>query len=99
MPLYWNEGISIFVKENPQSALFIVWANNRNIAAKRICLICCFENQIVEYIVQNGMMKDMMVLQGAPFTDRGSVIDVFADLSVWTGIRAVIENINANGAA
>ena len=36
-----------------------------------------FVNQIVEYIVQNGMMKDLSVLQEAPFTDQGSVVDIF----------------------
>ena len=29
-----------------------------------------FVNQIVEYIVRNGMMKDFSVLQEPPFTDR-----------------------------
>ena len=53
-------------------------------------------NQIVEYIVRNGMMKDLSVLQEPPFTDQGSVVEVFTDLSVWLGIRAVIEGINAN---
>lgn len=28
-----------------------------------------FVNQIVEFIVHNGMMKDLSVLQEAPFTD------------------------------
>ena len=55
-----------------------------------------FVNQIVEYIVHNGMMRDLSVLQESPFTDQGSVVDVFTDLSVWAGIRKVIENINAN---
>jgi type I restriction enzyme R subunit len=50
----------------------------------------------VEYIVQNGMMKDLSVLQTAPFTDQGSVAEVFADLSVWLGIQSVIRKINAN---
>ena len=44
-----------------------------------------FVNQIVEYIVQNGMMKDLSVLQEAPFTDQGSVVDIFTDLNVWIG--------------
>ena len=35
-----------------------------------------------EYIVHNGMS----VLQEAPFTDRGSIVDVFTDISVWLGI-------------
>ena len=55
-----------------------------------------FVNQIVEYIVHNGLMKDFSVLQGPPFTDQGSVVEVFTDLSVWLGIKAVIDRINAN---
>lgn len=55
-----------------------------------------FVNQIVEYIVQNGMLRDMKVLQETPFTDHGSIVEVFDDLSVWTGIRKVIDGINAN---
>ena len=58
-----------------------------------------FVNQIVEYIVQNGMMKDFSVLQTAPFTDQGSVAEVFTDMSVWLGIQAVIQKINANALA
>ena len=55
-----------------------------------------FVNQIVEYIVQNGMMKDLSVLQEPPFTDHGSVVEVFTDLSIWLGIRAIIDKINSN---
>jgi len=58
-----------------------------------------FVNQIVEYIVHNGMMKDLSVLQETPFTDRGSITDIFTDLNVWMGIKKVIDNINANAAA
>ncbi len=58
-----------------------------------------FVNQIVEYIVHNGMMKDFSVLQEPPFTDQGSVVDIFTDVSVWMGIQSVIESINANAIA
>ena len=58
-----------------------------------------FVNQIVEYIVHNGMMKDLSVLQDSPFTDQGSIVEVFTDLSVWAGIRKVIERVNANATA
>ena len=44
-------------------------------------------------------MKDMSVLRESPFTDKGSVIDVFTDLSVWKAIQKVIESINANAVA
>ena len=58
-----------------------------------------FVNQIVEYIVQNGMLKDLSVLQGPPFTDQGSIVEIFGDMTLWLGIRAVIDQINANAAA
>ena len=58
-----------------------------------------FVNQIVEYIVHNGMMTDLSVLQEAPFTDQGSVVDIYTDLTVWSAIRKVIEKINANAVA
>ena len=58
-----------------------------------------FVNQIVEYIVHNGMMKDLSVLQETPFTDQGSIVEVFTDLTVWLGIRKVIEQVNANALA
>ena len=40
----------------------------------------------------------MSVLQEAPFTDRGSIVDVFTDISVWLGIKNIIDRINANAA-
>ena len=58
-----------------------------------------FVNQIVEYIVRNGMMKDLSVLQESPFTDQGSVVEIFTDLTVWMGIRKVIDTINSNAVA
>ena len=56
-------------------------------------------NQIIEFIVHNGMMKDLSVLQETPFTDQGSIVEVFTDPSVWMGIRRVIEKVNANALA
>ena len=58
-----------------------------------------FVNQIVEYIVQNGLMKDLSVLRDAPFTDNGTIVEVFADMSLWFGIKSVIDRINANAIA
>lgn len=58
-----------------------------------------FVNQIVEFIVHNGVMKDLSVLQEPPFTDQGSIVEVFTDLSVWMGIRKTIEQVNANALA
>lgn len=58
-----------------------------------------FLNQIVEYIVHNGLMKDFSVLREAPFTDQGSIVEIFPDMSLWMGIKNVIDTINANAAA
>jgi len=55
-----------------------------------------FVNQIVEYVVHNGIMKDLSVMQESPFTDRGSIVEIFTDIAVWEGIRTIINTINAN---
>ena len=74
---------------------FSEYLNSVNLDASQIY----FVNQIIEYIVRNGVMKDMSVLQEPPFTDRGSIVEVFTDIKVWLGIRKIIEQINANAAA
>lgn len=75
-------------------AAFADYLNNVNLDASQIY----FVNQIIEYIVRNGVMKDMSVLQEPPFTDRGSIVEVFTDMSIWIGIRNIIEQININAA-
>ena len=77
---------------NAAKSAFSNYLNDVNLDSRQIY----FVNQIVEYIVHNGLMKDLSVLQESPFTDKGSVVEIFTDLSVWAGIRKVIENINAN---
>ncbi len=77
---------------NAAKTAFSEYLDNVNLDARQIY----FVNQIVEYIVHNGIMKDLSVLQDSPFTDKGSVVEVFTDLSVWKGIRKTIEQINAN---
>lgn len=74
---------------------FAEYLSDVNLDARQIY----FVNQIVEYIVHNGVMKDMSVLQEPPFTDRGSIAEIFTDMSLWFGIRSVINRINANAAA
>ncbi len=80
---------------NAAKEAFSEYLSDTNMDSRQIY----FVNQIVEYIVHNGMMKDLSVLQESPFIDRGSVVEIFTDLSVWMGIRQVIERINANAAA
>lgn len=74
---------------------FAKYLDDTNLDSRQIY----FVNQIVEYVVRNGMMKDLSVLRESPFTDKGSVAEIFADLSVWNGIRGVIDQINGNAAA
>ena len=80
---------------NAAKAAFSKFLDNVNLDSRQIY----FVNQIVEYIVQNGVMKDLSVLQGPPFTDKGSIVEVFSDMSVWLGIRNVIEVVNSNASA
>ena len=42
---------------------------------------------------------NQIVLQESPFTDQGSVVEIFTDISVWLGIKKVIDTINANAVA
>ena len=80
---------------NAAKEAFSQYLNDTNLDSRQIY----FVNQIVEYIVHNGMMRDLSVLQEPPFTDQGSIVEVFTDLSLWAGIKGVIDQINANAAA
>ena len=80
---------------NAAKEAFSEYLTNTSLDSRQIY----FVNQIVEYIVHNGMLKDFTVLQESPFTDRGSVAEIFTDLTVWMGIKRVIDTINANAAA
>jgi type I restriction enzyme R subunit len=98
---YGAKPLGEFVREivgldmNAAKTAFAEFLNDANLDSRQIY----FVNQIVEYIVHNGMMKDLSVLQETPFTDQGSIVEVFTDLTVWTGIRRVIEQVNANALA
>lgn len=95
---YGDKPLGEFVREivgldmNAAKEAFSDYLNEANLDSRQIY----FVNQIVEYIVHNGLLKDFSVLQESPFTDQGSVVDIFTDLNVWMGIRKVIEGINAN---
>ena len=98
---YGEKPLGEFVREivgldmNAAKTAFAEYLDETHLDSRQIY----FVNQIVEYIVHNGMMKDLSVLQEAPFTDQGSIVEVFTDLSVWMGIRRVIEQVNANALA
>lgn len=95
---YGQKPLGEFVREivgldmDAAKKAFSKYLDDTNLDSRQIY----FVNQIVEYIVHNGVMKDMSVLQEPPFTDYGSIVDVFTDVSVWLGIRSIINEINAN---
>ena len=95
---YGSKPLGEFVREivgldmNAAKEAFAEFLNDTSLDSNQIY----FVNQIVEYIVHNGLMKDMSVLQDAPFTDHGSIVEIFTDLSLWLGIKKVIDRINAN---
>ena len=80
---------------NAAKEAFSEYLTNTSLDSRQIY----FVNQIVEYIVHNGMLKDFSVLQESPFTDQGSIVEIFTDLNVWMGIKKVIDTINDNAAA
>uniref|UniRef100_UPI0025D76823 type I restriction-modification enzyme R subunit C-terminal domain-containing protein n=1 Tax=Thomasclavelia sp. TaxID=3025757 RepID=UPI0025D76823 len=78
---------------NAAKKAFAKYLDERNLNSNQIY----FVNQVVEFIVRNGVMKDFSVLQESPFVDKGSIVDLFGDdLQIWNGIRNVISNINQN---
>jgi type I restriction enzyme R subunit len=98
---YGSKPLGEFVREivgldmNAAKEAFAEFLNDTSLDSNQIY----FVNQIVEYIVHNGLMKDLSVLQDAPFTDNGSIVEVFTDLTLWFGIKKIIDQINANAVA
>ena len=98
---YGQKPLGEFVREivgmdmNAAKEAFSDYLNNTSLDSKQIY----FVNQIIEYIVHNGVMKDLSVLQEPPFTDNGSIVEIFTDISLWVGVRRIIDKINANAAA
>ena len=98
---FGSKPLGEFVREivgldmNAAKEAFSEYLTNTNLDSRQIY----FVNQIVEYIVHNGMLRDFSILQESPFTDQGSVVDIFTDLTVWFGIKKVIDTINDNAAA
>ena len=80
---------------NSAKEAFAKYLNDVNLDDRQIY----FVNQIINYIVQNGMMKNFAVMQEAPFTDKGDVGDIFTDTVVWIDIMKIIKSINANALA
>ena len=95
---FGSKPLGLFVREitgmdmNAAKQAFSKYIDESKLDSRQIYFI----NQIIEYVVQNGAITDMRVLTQSPFTDRGSIPEIFQDLSVWNGIRSVIDDINEN---
>ena len=78
---------------NAAKAAFSEYLTNTSLDSRQIY----FVNQIIEYIVRNGMLKDPEVLKHTPFTDKGTILELFGnDLNMLNGIQNVIKRINSN---
>jgi type I restriction enzyme R subunit len=98
---YGTKPLGEFVREitgldmNAAKEAFAQYLDETHLDSRQIY----FVNQIVEYIVHNGLLKDFSIFQETPFTDRGSVVELFRDdMDTWNGIRKTIETINTNAA-
>ncbi|MGU9947291.1 DEAD/DEAH box helicase family protein [Lactobacillus delbrueckii subsp. bulgaricus] len=96
---YGDKPIGEFIRSivgldmNAAKEAFSKYLNDATLNTKQIY----FLNKVIEYIVQNGMMKDLRVLTESPFTDMGSITVLFGDnLELWAGIRQTIQQINDN---
>ena len=95
---FGSQPLGLFVRRitgldmNAAKKAFSKYLNESNLDGRQIY----FVNQIVEYVVQNGVIEDLRVLTESPFTDRGTIPELFQDMAVWSGIRSVIDDINEN---
>jgi type I restriction enzyme R subunit len=56
-----------------------------------------FLERVVEYVSQNGFITDKAIFQKSPFTDRGSIAELFGDeMNKWNAINNGISEINLN---
>ncbi len=100
--LFQGKALGIFVREivgmdmHAAKEAFAEYLDDARLSSDRIY----FVNQIIEYIVQNGVMENPAVLQSSPFNDNGSVVELFgSDMQLWEGIRGVIARRNGNALA
>ena len=58
--------------------------------------------QVAEVCFKNAVIvadRYHVIRQESPFTDKGSVVEIFTDLTLWMRIRKTIEQVNANAVA
>ncbi len=93
-----DKSIGQFVREvvgldmNSAKEAFAVFLEKNKLSSQQIY----FMNQVIEYIVQNGLLTDFSILQDSPFSDQGSIVDLFDDLMIWMEFKKIIEQINSN---
>ena len=69
--------------------------NDTNLDSRQIY----FVNQIVEYIVHNGLLKDLSCSSGTTFYGPGQYCGhIYRSYMYGLGIRKTIEQVNANAA-
>ncbi len=96
---YENKPLGAFVRSivgldmNAAKTAFAKFLDDSRLDSRQIH----FVNQIIEYIVKNGMLTDFSVFQEAPFNNMGSIIELFDDdKTIFVEIQNIIEEINAN---
>jgi type I restriction enzyme R subunit len=77
------------------NAAFSAFLNNAGLDSRQMH----FVKQTINYIVRNGLMKDLSVLQESPFTDMGNLSEIFPEQRVFMELRSVIDKINKNALA
>ena len=93
-----NKPLPLFVREitgldmNAAKQAFSKYLDESALDNRQIYFI----NQIIEYVVRNGVLSDRSVLMDAPFTNYGSLPDVFSDRKVWNQLQSAIKEINSN---
>ena len=98
---FGDKPLGVFVREivgldmSAAKAAFAEYIDEARLDSRQIY----FVNQIIEYIVQNGMLQDLSILKDPPFSDQGSIVEIFADTSIWAAIRKAIDRVNANAMA
>ncbi|WP_400232521.1 type I restriction endonuclease subunit R [Methanomethylophilus alvi] len=95
---YGNKPLALFIREitgldmNAAKKTFSKYLDESRLDDKQIH----FVNQIIEYVVRNGAISDLSVLTESPFTNYGTIPELFSDMSIWSGIRSAIKDINSN---
>ena len=74
-------------------ATFADFLNNTQLSSEQRY----FVETLVRYIIKNGLVGDLNILQNTPFTDRGSIVELWGDnVALFGELRSRIEKITAS---